>query len=366
VNLEAAVRDGIRLVTRRDARFGFVERRHADGERKERLDAVTRDRDRDRRVERKHFALFSGGAHLGVGLDDVGADDVSRLKLDEERGAVVTSVAEDSPAARAGLQKGDVIVRFQGETVHSAAQLARLVRETPAGRKVSVEVSRDGATQQLTATLERGGGNVLFGDGPHSFTMPVPPPPDAPDAPEAPEAPEAPDAADAPRPPHAPRAPRAPHAPRAMGHFQMPLPPELGNLDFRMGELFGKDGELFGKDGDVFREVMRSGRPRRLGIMYEELGEQLAAYFKAPEGSVLVTRVDADGPAARAGLKAGDVILKINGKAVEGADLPEAVAKVEPGGEAMLTVQRDGRPLDLRVTLPKKEERRGLRRGEST
>jgi serine protease Do len=143
-----------------------------------------------------------------------------------------------------------------------------------------------------------------------------------------------------------------------MHHFQIPFPPEMENLDLRMGEIFDKDG-------DVFREIIRSGRPRRLGITYEELGDQLAAYFKAPAGSLLVTGVDADGPAARGGLKAGDVILKWNGQVVD-AEFHELVGKAEPGSEATLTVQRDGHPLDVRVTLPKKEERRGLRRGEST
>ena len=305
------------------------------------------DRDKERRKDRKHFAVFSGGAHLGVTLDDVSADDVSRLKLDEERGAVVASVSDDSAAEKAGLQKGDVILRYQGESVHSAAQLARLVRETPPGRKVSIEVSRDGAEQRLTATLERGGGHGVFGAEPFHFAMPAPP-----------EPPEAPDAPDAPRPPRAPRVSRAPHLPPALGHFQMPVPPELENIDLRMGELFDKDG-------DVFREIIRSGRPRRLGITYEELGDQLAGYFKAPAGSVLVTSVDADGPAGKAGLKAGDVILKFNGKAVEGSDFREAVGKAEAGGEATLGIQRDGSPLDVRVMLPK-EERRRLRRGETT
>jgi serine protease Do len=145
-----------------------------------------------------------------------------------------------------------------------------------------------------------------------------------------------------------------------MGHLAMPFPPELGNFEFKMGDLMDGEG------GDVFREIIRAGRPRRLGITYEELGDQLAAYFKAPEGSILVTGVDSDGPAARAGLKAGDVILKWNGKAVEGAEFREAVGKAEPGSEATLTVQRDGHPLDLRVSLPKKDERGLLHRGEST
>src|SRR5688572_26096028 len=96
-----------------------------------------------RRVERIRVA--GGFGQLGIALEDVGAEDVARLKLAGERGALVTDVHEGSAAEKAGIKNGDVILQFGGEEVRSAAQLARLVRETPAGRKVEVEVSRDGA-----------------------------------------------------------------------------------------------------------------------------------------------------------------------------------------------------------------------------
>ena len=108
----------------------------------------------DRRVE---LAMLPGApARLGVQLGDVDADDVARLKLGEERGALVRSVDEDSAAAKAGLREGDVVLSFDGEKVRSAAVLARLVRETPPGRKVGVEVSRDGARERLTVALDEG------------------------------------------------------------------------------------------------------------------------------------------------------------------------------------------------------------------
>jgi serine protease Do len=69
-----------------------------------------------------------------------------------------------------------------------------------------------------------------------------------------------------------------------------------------------------------------------------------------------VTSVDADGPAAKAGVKAGDVVLKLGAESIEdGRDLREAVAETEGGTETTLTVQRDGRALDLKVTLAKPE-----------
>jgi S1-C subfamily serine protease len=101
------------------------------------------------------------------------------------------------------------------------------------------------------------------------------------------------------------------------------------------------------------------GGPRKLGIEYIEMGEQLAGYFKASgKTGVLVSSVDADGPAGKAGMKAGDVILKLDSETIaDGDDLRRAVSRAEGGKEVTVTVQRDGRPLDLKVTLAKAEPR---------
>ena len=118
--------------------------------------------DARRRVEVVRFA--GGGARLGVVLEDVRADDVARLKLAEERGALVKEVVNGSAAEKAGLKDGDVILSYQGERVGSAAQLRRLVRETPPGRHVTIEASRAGAAQRLTASLEGNDDHELLGD----------------------------------------------------------------------------------------------------------------------------------------------------------------------------------------------------------
>ncbi|MGH9397444.1 MAG: PDZ domain-containing protein, partial [Terriglobia bacterium] len=77
------------------------------------------------------MANFGSGAWLGVNLKDVTAGQASTMKLPSEYGAIVTQVAPDSPAAKAGLKVNDVILEFGGMRVWSAAQLAQLVRETP-------------------------------------------------------------------------------------------------------------------------------------------------------------------------------------------------------------------------------------------
>ena len=95
-----------------------------------------------------------GGSYLGVVIDDVGAESASELKLRQPRGAAVREVEQDSPAAAAGVLAGDVIVSFQAQRVESAAALTRMVRETPAGRNVSLGVRRAGAEPRIEVRLE--------------------------------------------------------------------------------------------------------------------------------------------------------------------------------------------------------------------
>lgn len=93
------------------------------------------------------------GGYLGIDLRDVRREDVSTLKLSAERGAVIGEVLAASPAAEAGLKENDVIVEFDGEIVHSAAQLRRLVRETPVGRSVNLVVVREGQHKSFAIKL---------------------------------------------------------------------------------------------------------------------------------------------------------------------------------------------------------------------
>jgi C-terminal processing protease CtpA/Prc len=273
------------------------------------------------KVEKKVVVRHAAGGRLGVSLEETEGD---------LRGAKVRSVEGGSSAEKAGIKDGDVITRFDGEAVRSASHLARLVGETPGGRSVAIEVTRGGTTQKLTATLgeARSRVRVFSGEGlpgmrEFSFDEPrweieVPEPPEPPDAPSVPGAPSA---------PRAPRAP-TPHAWSWQG----------GDVNDMVFKMLG-------------------GGPRKLGVEYIEIGDQLASYFKLTgKTGVLVTSVDAAGPAGKAGIKAGDVILKLGTESIEdGADLREAVAETEGGTETAVTVQRDGRPLDLKVTLAKPE-----------
>src|SRR6202140_222792 len=93
-----------------------------------------------------------GSSYLGVDIADVSPERLGELKLKEEHGAEVTMVDQDAPAGKAGLHDHDVIVSVNGTPVESAAQLRRMIKETPPGRVVSLGISRDG--QPLTIKVQ--------------------------------------------------------------------------------------------------------------------------------------------------------------------------------------------------------------------
>src|SRR5262245_6641546 len=90
------------------------------------------------------FRMFWGGpgSQIGVTVHDIETSDGSRQQ--PQAGAVIDEVRRDSPAERAGLRHGDLVIEFDGERIRSAQQFSRLVQETPAGRTVSATVVRDG------------------------------------------------------------------------------------------------------------------------------------------------------------------------------------------------------------------------------
>jgi serine protease Do len=110
----------------------------------------------DRSGESWDWGSDEGGgesSYLGVDIADVSAERLSELKLKEEHGAEVTMVDQDAPAGKAGLHEHDVIVSVNGTAVESAAQLRRMIKETPPGRVVNLGISRDGQPLSIKVQL---------------------------------------------------------------------------------------------------------------------------------------------------------------------------------------------------------------------
>jgi membrane-associated protease RseP (regulator of RpoE activity) len=232
------------------------------------------------------FNFDGGGAWLGVTLSDISEEKAKELKLSGDYGVQVKEVSEDSPAAKAGLAKDDIIVEFAGEKVRSAMQLRRLVRETPPGRDVTIVVRRGAETKKLTAKLGE--------------------PKD-----------------------------------RTRGFFEAPMPP--GTFNIRVPHPLP---EVHVPDFDFV--WMRRGA--RLGISGDELTSQLAQYFGVKQGKgILVREVVVGSAAEKAGLKAGDVIVAVDGKEV--STVRELRRTLDGSAD-----QKENRKLALTIVRDKQEQ----------
>jgi membrane-associated protease RseP (regulator of RpoE activity) len=122
-----------------------------------------------------------GSSYLGVDIADVSPERLGELKLKEEHGAEITMVDQDAPAGKAGLHEHDVIVSLNGTAVESAAQLRRMIKETPAGRVVNLGISRDGQPMTIKVQLADRHKSMTW-DPKGNFEMPkIPPMPAMPD-----------------------------------------------------------------------------------------------------------------------------------------------------------------------------------------
>lgn len=244
---------------------------------------------------RGELQVIGGGSRIGASVRDLQDSEIKA-----GNGVFVESVQPDGPAARAGLQRGDVVTRFDGETVRSVRQFRRLVQETPPWRAVQATVRREGRSTDLSLTPEEGSTSGIFGlDGKR-------------------------------------------------------LEEQMAQLEERMKRI------PLDIDIDIDFQGLR-GRSR-LGVTVEELTPQLAAYFGAKDG-VLVTAVTEDSSASRAGLKAGDVIVSLNGQNVTSSgDLLRALRGAGTDADVTVGIVRDKKETSLKARLDDVGVRRPVRR----
>jgi len=92
---------------------------------------------------------------LGVMIQSITSDLKDKLNLKDEKGALVADVANEGPADKAGIERGDVIVSFDGKEVKEMKDLAYMVSSTPVGKTVKVEVIRQGKKRDLQVKIEQ-------------------------------------------------------------------------------------------------------------------------------------------------------------------------------------------------------------------
>jgi membrane-associated protease RseP (regulator of RpoE activity) len=269
------------------------------------------------------FSLFiEGGSFLGVHAEDINKENMARYGMREARGVGITQVVKDSPAEKAGLRKDDVIVRFEGDSVTSVRKLTRLVSEVAPDQTVRLAISRSGGEQEVSVTIGKRDNKLdAFHrlEGFEGFKKL-----------EGLEGLKKLEGMD------------------KLKELHKMFPP-----DGTPGAKTWKwEGPMVGEEGMVFS----LGNHRRIGVSTMQLTKQLADYFGIADGKgVLVTAVTEDSPAAKAGLKAGDVITGIDGEKVEGAgDLSRAINK-KKDGDVTLTIVRNKNQRTITVT-PKAAE----------
>src|SRR5262249_17458206 len=90
---------------------------------------------------------------IGIGIQPVTQELAQSFGLPAKAGAVVVNVEQDSPAAKAGVQMGDVVTKWNGAAVDDANELPRLVAATRPGAPAKMEVFRNGKTQEIAVTV---------------------------------------------------------------------------------------------------------------------------------------------------------------------------------------------------------------------
>ncbi len=238
--------------------------------------------------------LIDGGGFLGVNTEDINKENMGRYGLSTARGVGVTSVIKDSPAEKAGLRKDDVILRVDNDNVTSARKLSRLISEIAPDHNVSLTISRGGSEQQLAVTIGK----------------------------------------------------------REEGQEIRGLLGPSGVFKGEPGGVFKGEPRIWKWEGTPGADgVFAFGGGRRIGISTMQLTKQLADYFGVADGKgVLVTSVSDDGPAAKAGIRAGDVITAIDGEKIEASGDISRVINKKKDGEVTLIIVRNKSQQTIRVT----------------
>jgi len=220
-------------------------------------------------ISSRVLTMTPSGSYLGIGIQEITAERAKALKLREEAGVEITRVAHDSPADKAGLKEGDVVLQYNGVKIEGLEQLSRLVRETPVGREARLDIYRHGAPLTLMAKV---GEHPAFPGMPDGFGF------------------------------------RMPDVPRTIQGLRSPM----------------------------------------LGVEAESIEGQLAQYFGVNEG-VLVRTVMKGSPAEKAGVKAGDVILRVDEAKVTTPAEISARLRVARGKPVPVAVMREHKEMSVTV-----------------
>lgn len=240
----------------------------------------------------------SAPGYLGVSLRNIDSSRAQALRLSQPGGAEVVSVDRDAPACKAGIQAHDVILAMNGHAIADVEQVRRMIEKTPAGTTVIFAVSRDGQPKNFTVQLadEEQVEQQAWSQ-----------------------------------------------------HYTVPDPADAPSESFFSSATHTLGSGWFG----IF-----TPSSSYVGVEVDPLSPQLAGYFGVKDSrGLLVTSVDENSPASAAGLKAGDVILKVNDGTVASRSDWLKQMHANRGKRVQLVIFRNRRQLVLTMTAgePKKK-----------
>lgn len=224
------------------------------------------------------FLLFTSQGYLGVDLGEVDSDRAAALHVKDTHAAEVVMVDHDAPAGKSGLRAHDVILQLNGQPFDKVDQLRKRLHDMPSGRTVTLLVSRDGKPLNISVQLcDR----KLLEQSAWS------------------------------------------------NHLRVPAPPAAASSFVGSAPA-----------GSFLDAVMP--KPFSVGAEVTPVGTQLAEYFGITDGTgLLVSKVEYQSPASRAGLKAGDVVLKVDSRAMISRNGWLKILRAHRGHPVQLTVMRN-------------------------
>jgi membrane-associated protease RseP (regulator of RpoE activity) len=267
----------------------------------------------------------SGSSHpspgyLGIDIHDVSDDQAAAFKAQgQQRGAEIVGMDHDGPACQSGMQVHDVVLQMNGQAIDGEDQLRRLLRDSQAGKQVTFLLSRDG--QQRTVTTQMADrdelGRIAWGK---HYTPPVP--------------------EDSPA-----------------------FTPRRGNSFFH-GSPSAASSAIKKEAHSLLGTSMIIGSSYT-GAKLEVMGPQLAEFFgTSGSAGLLVREVESVSPAGEAGLKAGDVVVRVNQQqVVNGSDWSKAIHE-NRGKQIEVVVLRDKKEKSLTL-VPDSKKRSSLESGMS-
>lgn len=242
--------------------------------------------------EEKDIVLVNEGEKYGLGVVIGELEQKDQERLGIDKGARVLDIVEDSEAERIGLRKDDVIVEFDGRKIESAEALHDLVAEVEEEKEVQLAVIREGEQKSFTANLKK--------LEPKKVSV------------------------------------------------------HIDGSDFEFGDFSGLDKAL---DIDIkmpkfWYEQSKGGF---LGVAAENISDQMLDYFEVEHG-VLIEEVYEDTPAEKFGLKAGDVIVRVEDRDIKDySDLIRTLNYYNPGEKVKIEYVRKGESKHVTVTLAEKD-----------